>query len=228
MSNKYGEQLIINTDITNPNLTKIAKYMFLIEQCLFHPIPIQRAFQKLEPKSDESFEHINVYIDDTNALDYDLSEELGKKNQRFLYFITCDTRNPRFKSQLAVIKGFKGYIDCYQNDNVHSTLAVIRIEVMVKRRIPKMIESKYSEMYQQQELDELFNNKIIKMVYVYWDTKSKRDVYHDSLHILKRSEEMFDRIADMYTITDSDTLDVLSEQEFDSKYDMSKEILNYK
>ena len=83
--------MTINTDISNPNLTKFAKYMFYIEQGMYFPLALQEAFQKLEPTLSETFEPINIYIDDENSKDYSIREELLSDNPFYLYLICSDS-----------------------------------------------------------------------------------------------------------------------------------------
>ena len=219
--------MTINTDITNPELTRFAKYLFFIEQGLYFPMEIQEAMQKLEPTLSETFNTVNVYIDDENIKDYDVTEEAKKEEPYFLYFITCDTRNPRFKRQLEVIKDHNRFVDCYQYQSKDSNVAVIRYKVTVKQRVIKLLESNYSEMYQERERNAIVNNRAVQSIYTYWNPDNKMDEFDDSIHILLRSSEMFDRMIDRLGLTDTDTIKQLEKQEFDSKYSITEETLRF-
>ncbi len=220
--------MTINTDISNPNLTKFAKYMFYIEQGMYFPLALQEAFQKLEPTLSETFEPINIYIDDENSKDYSIREELLSDNPFYLYLICCDTRNPRFKAQLNIIKGYDGFIDCYQYENKTSNKAIIRYKVFIKNRIRKMIESKYSEMYQEQEYRSISNNKTIQNIYSHYSYVNSTTVFDKSFHVLLRSDEYLQQLIDELKLTDSKTIKILSENEFDSKYSINNETIKFK
>ena len=219
--------MTINTDITNPDLTRFAKYLFFIEQGLYFPIEIQEAMQKLEPTLSETFNPINVYIDDENNKDYNINKELKKEEPYFLFFIACDTRNPRFKAQLEIVKNHKRFVDCYQYQDINSNIAVIRYKVSVKQRVIKLVGSNYSEMYQERERTSIVNSHSVKSIYTYWNPEVKADEFDDSIHILLRSSEMFDRIIDRFNLTDTDTIKHLEKQEFDSKYSIEEETLRF-
>lgn len=219
--------MTINTDITNPNLTKFAKYMFFIEQCLYFPLKLQDAFQKLEPSLSETFDSINIWVDDENIKDYSIHEELESNSPYYLYFITCDTRNPRFKTQLNIIKEFDGFVDCYQYENNISNTAVIRYKVNIKSRMKKMIESKYSEMYQEQEYRTIANNVSIQKIYSNFNYTTQEDEFDKSFHVLLRSDVLFEKIISELNLTDSKTIKALSKQEFDGKYSINEETLTF-
>jgi hypothetical protein len=219
--------MTINTDIKNAELTKFAKYIFFIEQALFFPLPVQEAMQKLEPTLSETFKPMNVFIDDDNISDYNIKEEMDKNNPQFIFFITCDTRNPRFKYQLNVLRDHKRFVDCYQYQDIHSNTAVIRFKVTVKQRVIKMIESNYSEMYQAQERPAVVNNMTVQRLYSKYNPKTKENEFDDAIHILLRSSEMFERLVNKFELTDTDTIEALKEQEFDSKYRIEQETLRF-
>lgn len=219
--------MTINTDIKNPDLTKFAKYIFFIEQALYWPLAIQEAMQKLEPDLSETFNPLNVYIDDENVQDYSIQAELEQEEQNFIYFIKCDTRNPRFKYQLDILRNHGRFVDCYQYQDVDSNTAIIRFKVSVKQRVVKMVESNYSEMYQEQERKMVVNNKTIQMFYADWNTTTETDEFDDSIHILLRSNEMLDRIIDKLDLRDTDTIEMLKTQEFDSIYSIEQETLRF-
>jgi len=219
--------MTINTDIKNVDLTKFAKYIFFIEQSLYFPLAIQEAVQKLEPNLAETFKPLNVYVDDENIKDYSINAEVEQEEPNFIFFITCDTRNPRFKYQLDVLRDHKRFIDCYQYQDINSNIAVIRFKVTIKQRVIKMIESNYSEMYQEQERKSIVNNSTVQAIYTAWNPETKLDEFDDSIHILLRSDEMLNRLIDKFNITDSSTIDVMARQEFDSKYYVEQETLRF-
>jgi len=219
--------MTINTDIKHADLTKFAKYIFFIEQALFFPFEIQEGIQKLEPTLSETFDPLNVYIDDENSKDYNINNEFVQEEPNFIFFITCDTRNPRFKRQLEIIKEYKRFIDCYQYQDIYSNKAVIRIRVSIKQRVMKMLQSNYSEMYKEQERKVVVNNPTIQAIYSKYNVKTKEDEFDDSIHILLRSNEMLDRIIDNLNLTDTDTIKALEEQEFSSKYSIEQETLRF-
>jgi hypothetical protein len=220
--------MTINTDISNPNLTKFAKYMFYIEQGMYFPLALQEAFQKLEPTLSETFDSINVYVDDENSKDYSIKEELESDNPFYLYFIYCDTRNPRFKTQLNAIKKYDGFIDCYQYENKKSNKAIIRYKVFIKNRMHKMIDSKYSEMYQEQEYTSISNNKTIQSIYSHYSYVNSTTIFDKSFHVLLRSDEYLEQLIDELKLTDTKTIEILSESEFDSKYSIDNETIKFK
>lgn len=219
--------MTINTNISNPNLTKFAKYMFFIEMGMYIPLKVQEAFQKLEPGLDETFNPLNVYIQDDNNKDYLITEQMESDNPFFLYYITCDTRNPRFKSQLNIIKTYSNYVNCYQYKDDQSNMAVIRCKVFVKSRVSKMINSKYSEMYAPQEYQSILNCQSIQALYSKYNYESKEYEYDRSFHVLLRTEKFLQKMIDELGLTDSKTIEALSKNEFDSKYSIEKETLRF-
>ena len=219
--------MTINTDISNPNLTRLAKYMFFIEMGMYFPLKIQDAFQKLEPTLSEDFNPVNIYIQDENVKDYSITEQLESDEPSYVYFILCDTRNPRFKTQLEIIRGFASFVDCYAFKSSISGLAVIRLKVFIKNRINKLFESKYSEMYAVQEYHSLTSSKSIQGLYQKFNYDTKENEFDKSMHVLLRTEKYLDKMIDELGITDSRTIDILSNNEFDSKYSIEQETLRF-
>lgn len=219
--------MTINTDITNPNLTKVAKYMFFIEQSLYFPLPLQEAFQKLEPSLSETFNPVNVFVSDENSRDYNIDEQIKSGNPSFIYFITCDTRNPRFGKMLSEIKKFEGFIDCYQYDNINSDIAVIRYKVYIKDRMIKLLTSKYSEMYKRQEYSTIVNNKTIQAIYTRFNYDTKKPEFLKPIHVLVHSEEGLQQIIDELNITDPEIIKIMTKNELDSKYSIEQETLTF-
>lgn len=219
--------MTINTDISNPNLTRLGKYMFFIEMGMYFPLRIQEAFQKLEPTLSEDFEPVNVYIQDSNNSDYSIEEQLNSEEPSFIYFIRCSTSNPRFKAQLEVLKGYEGFIDCYAFKSRISDTAIIRCKVFIKNRIKKLVESKYSEMYAPREYQLITSNKTIQALYTKFNYKTNEPDFDKSLHVLIRSERYLDDLIDSLGLTDSKTIEMLSNNEFDSKYSIEQETLRF-
>ena len=77
--------IIVNTDICRKHLTRLSKYMFFIETCLYFPEKVFNAFQKLEKGIGEDINPINVYIDDENNKDYSIHEEVSSEEPCYLY-----------------------------------------------------------------------------------------------------------------------------------------------
>lgn len=219
--------MTINTDISNPNLTKLAKYMFFIESGLYHPIAVQGAIQKLEPTLNETFDHINVYIQDENNKDYSIQEQLTKEEPTFLYYITCNTLNPRFKAQLRILKNSDRFVDCYQYGDINSGMAVIRFKVFIKSRIVKLLESKYSEMYAVQEYQSIMHSMCIQRVFSKFDYTTNQLEFDRCMHVLLRTEDHFNKIVDELGLTDDLTIEALRTNEFDGKYSIEKETLTF-
>jgi len=220
----------IYTDITDPLLTKLAKYMFFIEISIYERNIIEQAFEDLQPRIGETFDPINVYIADTNSKDYDLQENLDndQDDQIFMYHVLVDTTNPRFKESLDTLKTAYSFVDCYQCQNSKSDKAIIRQKVVVKRRVVQLLESRYSEMYAEREYKTILNNVDVTKRFTIWDKETKKDVLDKSLHVLMKSQELFDKMVNDLGLTDDDTREILSGNEFDTKYDLKKETINSK
>ena len=90
-----------------------------------------------------------------------------------------------------------------------------------------MIESNYSEMYQEQERKVVVNNPTVQAIYTKMNLETRLDEFDDSIHILLRSDEMLNRIIDKLELTDSDTIEALERQEFDGKYYIEQETLRF-
>lgn len=219
--------MTINTNISNPELTKFAKYMFFIEMGMYFPLTIQEAFQKLEPGLDETFKPLNVYIQDDNRKDYSILEQLESDNPSFIYHITCATNNPRFRAQLAIIQTYPNFVDCYQYENSTSNTAVIRCRLFVKSRMKKLVESKYSEMYAPQEYNSILNNASIAAIYAKFNYETKENEFNRAFHVLLRTDKFFNEMVDQLGLTDSKTIEALRTNEFDSKYSIEKETLRF-
>ncbi len=220
--------MTINTDISSTKLTKISKYMFFIEMSLYFPLTVQEAFQKLEPNLKEDFNSLNVYIDDENVKDYSIHEELKSDKPSFVYFIKCDTRNPRFKTQLEIIKNYSGFVDCYQYYNSQSDVAIIRCKISVKHRMMKLVDSKYSEMYSEQEYHSIGKNSSIQNIYSRYNYSTNKQEFDRSFHVLLHSEELLNKLVSDLNLTDSKTIETLSNNEFDGKYSIMNETITFK
>lgn len=220
--------MTINTDVRRPHLTKLAKYMFFIEHCLYFPKNIFEAFQKLEKTTIEDFDPINVYIDDENSTDYSINEQLESDEPDYIYHIVVDTRNPRFAAQLNELKKSEKFVDCYQYKDTTSNKAVIRYKVSIKSRLEKLISSEYSKMFDEQEYGSLLlRNKPLVRMYTHYSFDNQRDELDSSLHVIMHTEEMLHRLIDQYNITSNETIAIMSSNEFASKYSIDKETLKF-
>ena len=202
--------------------------MFFIELSLYMNLSTQEAFQKLEPNLKEKFECLNVFIDDENSNDYSIEEQLQSDNPSFLYFIKCDTSNPRFKTQLDIIKENEGFVDCYQYYDSLSNTAIIRFKVSIKSRMQKMVTSKYSEMYSEREYHTISKNQAVQGIYSRYNYATNKQEFDRSFHVLLHSEELLNKLVSDLNLTDTRTIETLANNEFDGKYKIINETLNFK
>ena len=91
-----------------------------------------------------------------------------------------------------------------------------------------MIESKYSEMYQEQEYRSISNNKTIQTIYSHYSYVNSATIFDKSFHVLLRSDEYLEQLIDELKLTDTETIKILSESEFDSKYSIDNETIKFK
>jgi len=209
----------------DPTLTKTFKYMFGIELSLYTMTNIEKAFEKLNPYFlNEKWDKMNVYLDDVQTKDYSLEEQADSEQPVYIYHIKVDTRNSDFNNILDVIKTSSSYIDCYQCKDVDCNYAIIRYKVNVNRRIPHLLNSKYSLMYNKQEIESIKSNQYIKTRYV----KSEGTGFATPILVLSRDDEAFNDICDRLGITDDETMSIMKQNEYDSKINLSKEIINSK
>lgn len=215
------------TNIRHNNLTKIAKYMFFMEQCLYMPNYVINAFQKLERQLSEKIKSLNVFVDDNSRSDYSLQEQLDSDSPEYLYYVIADTTNPRFSKQLAELKKSEHFVDCYQHKNIDSNKAVIRFKVCVKSRFEKLLKSEYSKMFTEEEQSSILKNKPLLRMYTHYNFENERDELDSTLHVLMHTEEGLQRLVDKFTIDDPDTIAIMADHEYDDKFDIDKEILNF-
>jgi hypothetical protein len=216
--------------------TKTARYLFFLELCNYHSTALHDAFEKLQPVPGiDTFDHINVYVQDINIKDYDLN---NPPNGRYQYFVKVDTRNPQFNKYLDVIKNDFSYVDSYKyKDDPNDPYSIIRISVINTDKFKKLLESKYSQIWTQQELERLSMNYLVTRKYVIdpkayplHDSKfeEEADFLNQSWHILAKSDAYINLLLRKCK-PDYNLEEKLKakEAELDTKFNIQKESLGY-
>lgn len=209
----------------NPNHTKTMKYLFGIELSMYNKKEVESAFENLNPYYlNEPWDQINVYLDDEATTDYDLKEQINSESPTFIYHVKVDTTHPDFEKYISTLKSSVNFIDCYQCGDVDCKYAIIRFKVSVNKRVKTMLESKYSEMYRKEELDNIKKNKYIQLRYKDHETKD----ISEPIKILAKDEECFKYICEKLKLTDEKTIAIMKQNEYDSKLKIENEIINSK
>lgn len=209
------------------SITKTYKYMFGIELSLYTMTNVEKAFERLNPYFlNETWDKINVYLDDLNSLDYSLEEQKNSDQPTYVYHIKVDTRNPEFSNILDIIKTSSSYIDCYQCKDVDCNYAIIRYKINVNRRIEHLLNSKYSSMYTKEELESIKTNQYVKNRYGKLENNEFK--FSEPIMVLCRDEEALNNICDKLGITDEKTISIMKQNEYDSKINLNNEIINSK
>jgi hypothetical protein len=207
-----------------PTTTKVFKYMFGIEISLYAVTNVEKAFERLNPYFlNEKWDPINVYLDDIDSSDYSLEEQISSDQPVYIYHIKADIRNPDFSNILDIIKTSSNYVDCYQCKDTESNYAIIRYKVNVNRRIEHLLNSKYSQMYNETELGYIKNNQYIKVRY----SKNDSSLFNP-LMVLAKDDEALSAICEHIGITDDDLIATIKKNEYDSKFNLSNEIISSK
>lgn len=208
----------------NSEHTKLFKYMFGIELSLYYMSNIEKAFERLEPYYlNEVWDKLNVYLDDEATNDYSLEEQKDAEQPVYLYHIKVDTRVNDFHEILDILKTSSNYVDCYQCCNVDSHYAIVRFKVSIVNRVKLLLESKYSQMYKPEELKNIKKNQYIASRY--GKDKNGERTFTEPIHVLAKDEEAFLELCEKYK-PDDKTMTVMRQNEYDSKINLSKEIIN--
>lgn len=209
-----------------PEQTKTYKYMFGIELTLYNLTNIEKAFERLEPfYLNEPWDRINVYLDDVATKDYNLEDQLNSETPLYMYHIKVDTRATDFEQIIHTLKSSPNYIDCYQCGSVDCNYAIIRFKVSITRRMELLLNSKYSQLYKPDEIKNIKKNQYIVMRYGKQLPNGDK-VFTEPFQVLTKDEEAFKILAEKYNITDDKTLSIMKNNEFDSKINLSNEIID--
>ena len=216
----------IYTNISDPNLTRLAKYMFFIEISVYFLTVDEQAVEDLQPRLGENFDQLNVFINDDNSVDYNIRNNMGDESElTYLYHILADTRNPRFEESLDVLRRHNKYVDCYQCGDINSNKAIIRMKPFVKTRMQHLINSEYSKMYKDNEFANMMKNVALQVRYSVW-TEDNETIIHNSLQILMRTQDALDDLVERLGITDDKTIALMASRELDGKYNIDAESIN--
>lgn len=208
--------------------TKTYKYMFGIELSLYNMSNIEKAFERLEPYYlNEPWDRINVYLDDSATSDYSLEEQKDSEQPFYIYHVKVDTRVVDFDQILDIIKTSTNYIDCYQCGDADCNYAIIRFKVSINRRIAQLLESKYSQMYKAEELQNIKRNQYISTRYTK-EIKNGERILSEPILVLSKDEIALNSICERLNITDDTTISIMKKNEYDSKINLSNEIINSK
>ena len=138
--------------------TRLALYMFFPELHVYYDSVVSNAYKLLFTDRDSGLEPTQVYMDDEATKDYDY-----KTADRFMYHVVVDKSNPHLMSCLSVIEQCPFYIDHYITAS--TKYCVIRTKAIRTKSIRHMLNSEYSMMWADAELDSLLDNKAIMDLY---------------------------------------------------------------
>lgn len=209
-------------------VTKTFKYLFGIELSIYNMPTIEKAFEELYPyyKNDD-WEAFDVYLDDHACSDYSLEEELKSDNPQFIYFIKMDKNAKDFQKNLDIIKTSSRYIDCYQAKDANSKYCIVRYKVAVKKRVFDLINSQYSKMYNKKELQNIKDNGYIQTRYGTFNNQYERE-FDEPILVLDKNETVLEKICTRLGVTDSTTISIMKQNEYDSKFNLKNETINSK
>lgn len=203
-------------------LTKTYRYIFKVFKVVYVNRDTSIAFEQLMCRPNERFEQTNVYLMDESIE--------GASLEDGLLYIVADTRNPRFDGCIYEIEKcnwYKGSYVCSGDNN----LAAIVIKHPVMRQYKAFIESKYSQIYRNDngQIFFLTSDELVMNQYRTLDEKTGKWKFSKEWCVMTKDQDYFDEniLPLTYRLT-KEEIAAIKMNEYDDPLNIKKEIFNSK